>query len=379
MAPFNTNYQVIWKNLSTEGVTFEESKTRNYTFREPDIAPRDQFLEDMGDEVARQFLVLNPNLPREAFTFQNLIDYVARVLQAGMIHWNEKPKRWSFTVGVDNVPRERLNAGRDAKLALFYRLVELSEEKDMYYVKASVRERLSEDQTPPPDETMCTIITLLPRSSQRYGRGVLVETRKFLEGEMASVSENTARLDPETQAEVPFVETAKEEVEDTLFLTEVLTLSDENTAVPTSQKEETLFLTEDEDSTTSAGEKRKHYFPVSKTKRQGERSPKHPKAARAFDQASKTCSCADSEVCATMTAEINGENPSARMAMDLQSVLAKVHDQQVKYKAQQAEIAEQQAELEKQHIRTAEMIRRNARVEAAILSAIEAYQETEAA
>lgn len=80
-----------------------------------------------------------------------------------------------------------------------------------------------------------------------------------------------------------------------------------------------------------------------------------------------------------MTAEINGENPSARMAMDLQSVLAKVHDQQVKYKAQQAEIAEQQAELEKQHIRTAEMIRRNARVEAAILSAIEAYQETEAA
>lgn len=103
--------------------------------------------------------------------------------------------------------------------------MELSEEKDMYYVKASVRERLSEDQTPPPDETMCTIITLLPRSSQRYGRGVLVETRKFLEGEMASVSENTARLDPETQAEVPFVETAKEEVEDTLFLTEVLTLS----------------------------------------------------------------------------------------------------------------------------------------------------------
>lgn len=97
MAPFNTNYQVIWKNLSTEGVTFEESKTRNYTFREPDIAPRDQFLEDMGDEVARQFLVLNPNLPREAFTFQNLIDYVARVLQAGMIHWNEKPKRVSYT------------------------------------------------------------------------------------------------------------------------------------------------------------------------------------------------------------------------------------------------------------------------------------------
>ena len=80
-----------------------------------------------------------------------------------------------------------------------------------------------------------------------------------------------------------------------------------------------------------------------------------------------------------MTAEINGEQSSARIAMNLQSVLAKVQDQQVKYQAQQAELAEQQAELEKQQIRTAEIIRRNARVEAAILSAIEAYQETEAA
>ncbi|KAL9035790.1 MAG: hypothetical protein Q9180_004663 [Flavoplaca navasiana] len=333
MAPFNTNYKVIRKNLSTEGLTFEESKIRNYTFREPGMAPRDQFLEDMGDEVARQFLVLNPNLPREAFTFQNLMDYVARVLQAGIIHWNEKPKRWSFTIGVDNVPQERLGPGRDANLALFYRLVELSEQKDMYYVKASVREQLSEHPTPPPGETMCTIITLLPRSSKNYGRGIFVETRKLL---------------------------------------------DEDATATTNQKEETLFLTEDEDSTASAGEKRKHNFPVSKTKRQCERSPKHPKAAGAFNRAGKTCSCADSEVCATMTAEVNGEKPSVRIVMALQSTLATVQDQQVKYKAQQADLAAQQAELEKPQNRTTDIIKSNARVEAAILSAIEAYQETDA-
>ena len=123
------------------------------------------------------------------------------------------------------MPRERLAGGQDAKLALFYRLVELSEETDMYYVKASVREQLSEHPTPPPDETMCTIITLLPRSSKKYGRGIFVETRKLLEGGMASVSEAPARLDPVTQPEVPVVETAKEDPEDTLFLTEVLTFS----------------------------------------------------------------------------------------------------------------------------------------------------------
>lgn len=93
MAPFRTNYKVIQKNLTTDGMTFEESQMRSHAFRDLVIAPRDQFLGDMGDEVARQFIVLNPHLPLEAFTIQNLIDYVARALEAGILHWNEKPKR----------------------------------------------------------------------------------------------------------------------------------------------------------------------------------------------------------------------------------------------------------------------------------------------
>ena len=95
MAPFMPNYQVIRTNFTTDGLTFKMSERRSYAFRDPAIAPRDHFLGDMGDEVAREFITLNPVLPREAFTIKNLIDYVARALQANMVHWGQKPVRVS--------------------------------------------------------------------------------------------------------------------------------------------------------------------------------------------------------------------------------------------------------------------------------------------
>ncbi|KAL8979875.1 MAG: hypothetical protein Q9205_004892 [Flavoplaca limonia] len=325
------------------------SERRSYAFRDPAIAPRDQFLGDMGDEVAREFITLNPVLPREAFTIKNLIDYVARALQANMVHWGQKPVRWSFTIVVDNVPRELLAGGRDAKAALFYRLVELSEENDMYYVKASVREQLFKHATPPSGETLCTIITLLPRNSDAYGRGVLVETRKLWGEGTATVPHAPGSPHPANQAEVPHGKTAKEDAEEPLFLTD-----------------------EDEDATSSCSEKRKHDFPGSKAKRHCASA-----AETAFNQLRETLSSGDDELSATVSKNLNDKGSSESYGRRLQSALAEVRNEHVKQKAQLLKQKAQQAELEKQQVKTVGLIMENAKVEVAILSAIKAYEETE--
>ena len=54
-----------------------------------------------------------------------------------------------------------------------------------------------------------------------------------------------------------------------------------------------------------------------------------------------------------------------------------MRNEHVKQKAQLLKQKAQQAELEKQQIKTARLIEENAKMEAAILSAIKAYEETE--
>ncbi|KAL9018760.1 MAG: hypothetical protein Q9180_008713, partial [Flavoplaca navasiana] len=127
----------------------------------------------------------------------------------------------------------------------------------------------------------------------------------------------------------------------------------------------------DEDAASSSSEKRKHNYPGSKAKRHC------ASAETASNQLKETPSGGDDELGVTVSNDLNHKGSSESYGRRLRSALAEVRNEHVKQKAQLVKQKAQQAELEKQQIETVRLIGENAKVEAALLSAIKAYQEIE--
>ncbi|KAL8996130.1 MAG: hypothetical protein Q9169_004277 [Polycauliona sp. 2 TL-2023] len=154
---------------------------RPYKFDMPNFPPRNKFMEDIGDELARDFVKLNTHLPPAALTIQNFIDHIFRVLYAGILLWGRSPPRWSCNIRIDNVSPDSIASGKDLKAALFHRTLELGGDDDT----CSLNVVAAEDQSPgssmhPPNQTSRAIISFKPHDG-RYRRTVLVETSEMVE------------------------------------------------------------------------------------------------------------------------------------------------------------------------------------------------------
>ncbi|KAI4268600.1 MAG: hypothetical protein L6R38_007801 [Xanthoria sp. 2 TBL-2021] len=270
----DTEYLVLETTQSEQPLQpFRIPPRRDWLLPTPWISSLEDVLKDKGDYVAHQFFLLNPNLPPTEFTIGNVIEYVMKTLFARNPDWKQFPRKWTITIELDEIPKELQDPSRtsDSKSLLPTSLLErqflsLVEKDGSYMLKATADPgSLTVDRMRKPkscDETTRAVIKII-RHREKYSQVIAVERRKPLNSEpqtsiptkavgMSSMSADTLAAESTTLAGVTGQRSA---------------VNGAGTALEhTDRAADSEQLDGDGDVTT--GNKRKHGFPVSQTKRQ---------------------------------------------------------------------------------------------------------------
>ncbi|KAL8767752.1 MAG: hypothetical protein Q9209_005838 [Squamulea sp. 1 TL-2023] len=184
-----TDDQVNVIEWTAENLQFCIPPDRNWIVPKPSNASLMDLLRDRGNDVARDFFILNPHLPTSAFTVQNVLEYILRAMFARNLKWKNFPCRWTITIGLDDIPTESqdLLLTLDSKMTLFSRILKFGGETDTYKLMAIATPVLPPVNCGPnrssPDKTTCAIIEIL-RQRVTYIRSIPIERRQLTAAEV---------------------------------------------------------------------------------------------------------------------------------------------------------------------------------------------------
>ncbi|KAL8672668.1 MAG: hypothetical protein Q9168_002874 [Polycauliona sp. 1 TL-2023] len=386
MADSNANAKAKYRGIkaiqANDRIPLKMPTEWAYAFQMPTFPSRNDFMQDRGDELSRQFITLNKHLPPPAFTIDNLIDYVVSTLFAGVVYWHEKPNKWSLSINIDTLPNEMFDGSKDFKPSLFCRLLELGDERDMGSLKVVSLKPSVETSAHSASLTSYINIALRPYDGG-YTRDIRLETCKLLVGQSSA----PRVLAPRQLANQ----------HDVLLGHRTDTLRDAG-GVPivytTLAPRESLgggSGKHDEVGDTAIGHKRGHSFAPSDPKRPRVQGPQPTSAT--IGQRSEASSSRSGNIWTALLAGINTEELPGRRAAELKMTIcvhedrqaevegtraryemerAQLDAKQAQLEVQQAQVDAQQARLDVQQETLAKMIESSAHFHANLQQAIDA-------